>query len=347
MTPDRYISVDEEGYLAFDGVRITDAEYGRDLLSRIRPVEGFRFVTETGGHQVFVEAFDEPFVARHIEKAGTGRGRIALPYELSVEFPWNSLSVDEWDRFHGVSEKGVAFVLSRPAQIELFDLLDSFDDDSITVDGQNYAVGPWLKPTAEVNKDQFWTGIYENENPGWELGRETPILPAVLPQLKLSRLRALVLGCGSGHDAAFLAKAGHLVTGLDFSSAAIERARQQYGQVENLKFVQGSAFEPPENWTGQFDLIFEHTFYCAITPDRRNELVRIWRKMLAPGGHLLGVFFVHEKREGPPFGGSEWEVRERLKGHFDFLYWNRWRQSIDKRKNCELVLFARHTGRKT
>lgn len=346
MNLNRFITVDEEGYFAFDGVRVTDPEAGRELIKNVRPVEGFRFASSLAEKEALIESFDEPYVARHIEKIDGQKGVIQLAYEEKAEFNWSTLSVDEWDRFHGVTLKEIPFVLSRQAQVELFDQLDEFDDDSITVAGQSHSVGPWIGSTKEVNENPFWTNIYENETPGWELGAATPVLPSVLPQLKLSRAKVLVLGCGSGHDAAFLAKAGHVVTAIDFSPAAIKRAKEQYGNVENLTFLEQSAFDLPEAWNGQYDLIFEHTFYCAIDPERRNELVKTWRRLLAPGGHLLGVFFVHEKRQGPPFGGSEWEVRQRLKSHFDFLYWTRWRASIERRQGCELVLFARYTGGK-
>jgi SAM-dependent methyltransferase len=152
--------------------------------------------------------------------------------------------------------------------------------------------------------------------------------------------KVLVIGCGSGHDAAFFARQGHLVTGVDFSPEAIRRANELYGKIENLSFIQADAFNLPEAWTGRFDLVFEHTCYCAVDPQRRDELARAWRRVLMPQGRLLAVLFVMEKRDGPPWGGNEWEVRERLRKGFNFLYWTRWRKSIERRTATELVLFA-------
>jgi SAM-dependent methyltransferase len=131
---------------------------------------------------------------------------------------------------------------------------------------------------------------------------------------------------------------------VDFSPEAVARARANYGSLENLRILQSDVFALPESFYGQFDLIFEHTCYCAVMPARRSELVALWSRLLAPGGHVLGVFFVHEKRSGPPWGGSEWEVRERLKGRFEFLFWTRWRQSEERRKARELVVYARKKG---
>jgi hypothetical protein len=43
---------------------------------------------------------------------------------------------------------------------------------------------------------------------------------------------------------------------------------------------------------------------------------------------------------GPPFGSSEWEIRERLKKFFDFLYWTRWKTTPEDRLGIELIVYA-------
>lgn len=291
------------------------------------------------GQSIWVEAFDAPFVIRQIERQGDQL--IALmPYGFKLPIDPATLSVDEWDRFHALSPQGIAMVMSRPAQVAFFDVLDEFDDDSITFAGRNFPVEPWLKPFPDSHREEFWSHIYQTEVPRWELGRETSILPQILPQLKRPRSNVIVLGCGSGHDAAYLAEQGHVVTAVDFSSEAIKKAKELYGHRAQLTFVQSDVFNLPKEWQGKFDLVFEHTCYCAIAPNKRNELVKIWKRLLAPGGHLLGVFFVMDKLQGPPWGGSEWEVRARLAPHFKFNYWTRWRHSIEKRQNQELVVYA-------
>ena len=344
ITIDRYITIDDEGYFSFDGIKVEDEAYGRDLLSNIRVLERNRLVTSLKGQNSWVEAFDAPFMAKHVAFKDGKTAIIVLPYNTKAEFTFNNLSVDEWDRFHGVTTKGIPFVFTRQGQVEFFELLDSFDDDSITVKGQQYPTEPWIKANPEVTQDGFWTNIYKNEEPGWEMHGVNPALPEILPQLKLSRAKILVLGCGSGHDAAFLAEAGHVVTAVDFSQEAINRATELYGKLENLSLVKADAFKLPDNWTARFDLILEHTCYCAISPDRRNDLVKVWRRVLTPQGRLLGIFFVTDKRDGPAFGGSEWEVRERLRKNFSFMYWTRWRRSVENRKGLELVVFAQKTS---
>jgi len=332
--------MDEEGYFIIDQQRLEDLETGQALIRNLKLSDTFELMTNWQGQAAIVEAFDSALVARHVQVARDGRATIDLAYQTQAQFNLAQLSVDEWDRFHGLTEQGVPFVFSRQAQMEFFDALDEFDDESITVKGTRYAVPPWLNSHPEGNESKFWTQIYNTESPGWDLGREAVCLPSILPQLRLSKARVLVLGCGNGHDAAYFAEHGHVVTGVDFSEVAIQKAQQLYGSRDNLRFIQGDAFRLPENWAGQFDVIFEHTLYCAVSPDRRNELVRQWRRLLQPQGHLLGVFFVMEKRLGPPFGGSEWEVRSRLQKDFRALYWTRWRHSLPGRQGKELVVYA-------
>ena len=88
------------------------------------------------------------------------------------------------------------------------------------------------------------------------------------------------------------------------------------------------------------DIIFEHTLFCAIAPEKRKELVRVWKNSLSDAGYLLGIFFVMPKRSGPPYGGSEWELRELLEPHFRLMYWKRWLHSPPRRQGTELVVFA-------
>lgn len=339
---ERFIQVDEEGYFLFDGIRVADAEYGRELLKNIFIDDGGRTKCRTESGEVWVEAFDEPFVATNLERTDSGKWKIELPYSYSEEFALTSLSLDEWDRFHGRTERGIPFVFSRAAQAEFFNQLEDFDDDSITDNGKRYEIGPWLIPNPSVGDPQFWNQIYKTEEtPNWDSkGEPHPALPTSLPQLKITKSRILVLGAGSGSDAAYFARAGHIVTAVDFSEEAIARAKAQFGSVANLEFVQADVFNLPASFTGSFDIVFEHTLYCAISPDRRNELVKVWRRVLTDNGFLMGIFFAFEKRNGPPYGGSEWEIRARLGKNFRHLYWMRVKNSKPMRLGNEVFIYS-------
>jgi len=337
--PNKFIQIDEQGYFHFGENRVSDPKDGFSLFSNLKILESGHFVTQSEGQAVLVEAFDEPFIALGITKKDN-QWQITLPYNFTSAIDISSFSLDEWDRFHGNTTSGIPFVLSRSAQASFFNLVDEYDDDSIVINGERLQTGPWLNPNPDTINESFWTNIYNTEDPGWDLKIPHPALESTMNQIKLSKCRILNLGCGTGTDANYLASLGHIVTGVDMSPEAIKRANEKYSHVKNLNFVQKDIFDVTPEELGKFDLIFEHTLYCAISPERRNKLTQVWKKMLSDNGQLLGIFFSMNKRIGPPFGGSEWEIKKRLKKDYRFLYWTRCKKSPGKRLGKELIVFA-------
>lgn len=339
-----FLQIDEQGYVGAQLERLENQDQARAVLSQITiDPQNYCLRSSYLDHEIIIEAFDAPYVAHHVQYDETQKKWwLHLPYDLKIEFQLSSLKLDEWDRFHGATlEKNIPFVLTNEAQNELFDLLDEFTDDSITFQGQTYQTPFWLGDNSNVNQEHFWTEKYLSDTkPGWDLNEPAQPLKDILPQLKLLKCRILVLGCGRGHDAAYLAQQGHIVTGVDVSPEAIKEAKKLYADVAHLNFIEADLFHLPESFKHSFDVVFEHTCYCAIDPQKRNRLVKIWKELLDDGGHLLGIFFTRYYPEGPPFGGSEWELRERLKKDFHSIYWTRWKKSITPRLGVEHVIFA-------
>lgn len=339
-TPTRFIQIDEDGYFMMDGLKVSDAEIGRSWISSVRMDDRGRAWCTVDGQAVLIEAFDQPFVAHDIEITDDGDFFITVPYGHREAIQAESFCVDEWDRFLGRTKSGVPFALSRAAQVHFFNLADEFDDMSITIRGKKYETPAWLRENPDANNSNWWSEIYRNEEPRWELGAPSVALPLLVPRLKLQKSRILVAGAGSANDAAWFAQQGHLVTAVDFSEEAITRAQAKYQHIEGLKFLRADVFHLPESMAGGFDIVFEHTLYCAITPGRRSELVKVWRRVLSENGFLMGVFFAMDKPVGPPFGGSEFEIRNRLAKSFRPLYWTRLRESLPKRLGHELFVYA-------
>jgi SAM-dependent methyltransferase len=339
-TATRFIQIDEEGYFKLEDTRVSDTSIGHEWMSKVKIDDRGRPVTIMDEEEIIIEAFDEPFVAVDVEKGKSERWTISVPYGHSDTFMLSSLTLDPWDRFHGRTEHGVPFVFSRATQARFFNLCDEFDDDAITVDGRRIETQPWLQENPEANNEAWWTDLYAKNDTRWDLNAPTPALPAIAPRLKLQRSRILVLGAGTGNDAAWFAEQGHLVTAVDFSAEAIARAQAKYAHLPDLKFIQADVFNLPASMNGSFDIIFEHTLYCAISPEKRTDLVKVWRRLLSERGHIMGVFFTMDKPKGPPYGGSEWEIRQRLSKTFRTLYWMRLRNSLPQRLGQELFVYA-------
>lgn len=339
MSSDKFLKIDEEGYFILnDGARLEDEAVGRQWLSSLYVSED-KVLAKIDGFDVFTEAFDEALVIHHVENL-KDQLKLIGPYGFNCFADLNSFCLDEWDRLHGLSDSGIPFVLSRQAQFEFFEQLEDYDDESITWQGRRIPTPSWLNPISFEPVEKFWSDRYQNNDTPWDHAGPHPALKNVLPQLKLARQKVLVPGCGRGHDAAMFAEQGHIVVGVDFSADAVAEAKKLYGHLPNLNFVQADIFKFAQQNAGQFDLIFEHTLYCAIDPTLRTSLVKAWNQLLQPRGQVLGILFSFPKRNGPPFGGSEWEIRERLKKYFHFVYWTRWRLSSSRRQGIELVVLA-------
>lgn len=343
----RYLKLDEEGFFMNDeGLRLDDANWGRSLLERVVVKDRGRVITSDASGEITLEAFDEPLVVKQVmtpdHNAVNGAGKIwslVGNYQFRSTFSIEKLTLDEWDRFHGITEAGIPFVFSRAAQAEFFRLLDEFEDEAIIYNEQRYETPNYFRETAEAEQEDFWASKYKGEEAGWELNEPSRALVSILPTIKLQKSRVLVLGCGSGEDANHFAKQGHLVTAVDFSDEAIRRAKDKFPDSP-VKWIKGDLFSMGKEFRNQFDVVFEHACLAAIPPRRRNELIQIWKQALVPRGYLLGILFTMNQRSGPPYGGSEWEFRERLKGSFEFLIWRRWRDSIEKRAGRELIVLA-------
>jgi SAM-dependent methyltransferase len=319
---------------------VRDKQLAHDLLDSLHYNEKSQLFAKQNDTLYFVEAFDQPLIVNEISLDGELLNCKTENYEYTFTARLDQFVLDDWDRFLVVSEKGIPAVLTEMAQEQLFNLCDSFEDDSITIKGTTYQTPHWLQENSLCKEETFWTEKYLTEQTGWELNAPAPALVKTLPQLKLSKLRVAVLGCGSGNDAAYFADQGHIVTAFDLSEEALNRARDKYGNKKNLEFVHKDIFKLDESYKQKFDLIFEHTCYCAIAPSMRNNLVKLWTRLLSEKGFLFGIFFSMNHPKGPPYGGSEWEVKKRLDQHFELLYWNRWRQSLGGRQGKEFVVYA-------
>ena len=125
--------------------------------------------------------------------------------------------------------------------------------------------------------------------------------------------QVLVPGCGSAYEAARLAAAGSQVLAVDFSAAAVARARAVTAG-SGAVILEADFFELDER---RYDLIYERAFMCALTPDRRLDWARQCARLLQPGGRLVGLFFTDgEASDGPPFGIAEADLQTLLSRWF-------------------------------
>jgi methyl halide transferase len=152
----------------------------------------------------------------------------------------------------------------------------------------------------------YWDTRYAQNQLGWDLGEVSPPLKAYFDQLEDKSLKILIPGGGNSYEAEYLIQQGFTdVTVVDISAVVIERLRRQYAPYldRGLRLLHQDFFKHE----GQYDLIVEQTFFCALDPSLRPDYVRHMQKLLKEEGKLVGVLFDREFAGGPPFGGSRAE----------------------------------------
>ncbi len=338
--PKLYLQINEKGDVFYNGAQISNLDVLEEFFTSFSYLENNSLVSLFHGESCHVEYFDEPLVAQKIFRS-RDNFYFTITHNTPFQFQVNTLSLDEWDRFHGYTDDKIPFVLSNNAQNDFFNLLDEYTDETITFDNKTIEVPNYWTSDTQPDNESFWTEKYKNNESKWDLGACSTVLKDNYPSLKLPISRIAVLGGGSGHDAAFLAEQGHHVTLFDFSPSAIELAKNKYSHIANLNFVLADAFKLGAEYHRNFDIAFEHTFYCAINPTKRNDVTHLWKTLTHETGQLMGIFFAMEKRSGPPFGGSEWELRQRLQKNWQAIKWIRSHNSDKSRWGKEFFVFAR------
>lgn len=165
---------------------------------------------------------------------------------------------------------------------------------------------------------EFWDSRYEASRTPWDLGTAPPALERYLSVHPGKGARVLIPGSGSGYEIVAFADAGYDVTAIDFSAAAVQRARGRVGATLAEHVIEGDFFTQ-EFKAAPFDMIYERTFLCALPPEIWPKIVARSASLLKPGGTLAGIYFFGEKEDGPPFGLAADEPAQLFGANFDLV----------------------------
>jgi hypothetical protein len=148
-----------------------------------------------------------------------------------------------------------------------------------------------------------WEEIYRKGEVFWNKGEASPPMKQYLERHPV-RGRALVPGCGHGHEVALAVEHGLDAIGLDIAPTGVAEARALYPKLAE-RFVVGDLFNPPAELRGAFDVVLEHTCLSGLHPSLRADYRRGIDLTLKRGGLLIGVWFIEPDLdpgdEGPPF----------------------------------------------
>jgi len=115
--------------------------------------------------------------------------------------------------------------------------------------------------------------------------------------------RAAVIGCGLGDDAEALASYGFDVTAFDIAPTAIAWCQERFPESK-VHYQVADLFNPPAEWLGNFDFIFECYTVQALPIDIRSKVVGHVVDLVAPNGTLVVITIgidETDKRSGPPW----------------------------------------------
>jgi SAM-dependent methyltransferase len=138
----------------------------------------------------------------------------------------------------------------------------------------------------------------------WDRGTAHPLLVDWADGRRGDGARAVVVGCGPGHDAEYLARLGLSVTAFDISTSAIDQVRVRH-PGSNVTYTVADLLALPAEWSGGFDLVVEAMTVQALPRSLRPRATAAVSSLVAPGGTLLviGVYLPPggDLEEGPPF----------------------------------------------
>ncbi|MEX8518807.1 MAG: methyltransferase domain-containing protein [Leptothrix sp. (in: b-proteobacteria)] len=135
----------------------------------------------------------------------------------------------------------------------------------------------------------FWQERFATKTTGWDRGGPSPQLLAWLDSGALQPCRIAVPGCGSGWEVAELARRGFEVVGIDYTAAAVEKARA-HCQAEGVSAEVVQADVLTYAPTSPFDAIYEQTCLCALHPEHWFRYAGQLRTWLKPDGVLWALF---------------------------------------------------------
>ncbi|MGN2392271.1 methyltransferase [Pelomicrobium sp. G1] len=111
--------------------------------------------------------------------------------------------------------------------------------------------------------------------------------------------RVLIPGCGLAYELRTFFEKGYEVVAIDFSVAAVERAKGLLGALQDA-VVLGDFFSY-DFGRRPFDLVYERAFLAYLPRRMWPDYAHRLGELLRPGGKLIGFFVYGEQQGGPPF----------------------------------------------
>ena len=186
----------------------------------------------------------------------------------------------------------------------------------------------------------YWNNLYLKNEFKWDLGAISSPLKTYIEQLNNKDLKILIPGAGNSYEAEFLFSNGFKnVVVLDFAEEPLENIKKRLPNFPNQQLIKQNFFDHQ----GQYDLIIEQTFFCAINPSLRKQYAQHMKQLLKPEGKLVGLLFNDVLNiDKPPFGGNKKEYQDLFASLFQIITLETAYNSVKPREERELFVIFKN-----
>jgi SAM-dependent methyltransferase len=131
-------------------------------------------------------------------------------------------------------------------------------------------------------------------------------------QLAGHERRAIVVGCGLGADAEYIAGRGFNTVAFDISETAIRVARRRH-PASTVDYQVADLLNPPPHWQDAFNLVIEIITVQALPDPPRHQAIINISRLVSQDGTLLVIAAApddnHATSELPPWPLDEDEIK--------------------------------------
>jgi SAM-dependent methyltransferase len=174
------------------------------------------------------------------------------------------------------------------------------------------------KAVAMLNR---WDNAYRhNRLPGWDTGRVAPELRRAVESGTVMPGRVVILGCGTGTNAEYLAGKGFEVTAIDIAPTCLVYAKAKSDRTgSGVRWMFADVLATPD--MTPFDFIFDRGCYHNVRKHNGPAFIKATRKLSRPGTQfLLLAGNANEKKHWGPPRVKEEEIRKDFSPSFDFVW---------------------------
>ncbi|UOB18291.1 TPMT family class I SAM-dependent methyltransferase [Abyssalbus ytuae] len=185
----------------------------------------------------------------------------------------------------------------------------------------------------KLNKE-YWEEKYKTGQTGWDIGHVSTPIKEYIDQIKNKDIKILIPGAGHSYEAEYLYEKGFKnIYVADIAAAPLNTFKKRLPKFPEEHLIQADFFDI----SGTFDLIIEHTFFCALNPLKRKDYALKVFDILNEKGKIAGLLFDFPLTEkGPPYGGCKEEYVEYFNPYFKINKIEACYNSIKPRKEREL-----------